>query len=111
MSEVKHTPGPWTAHIRKHWSDGTTKTTIGQGSGFGVAEVLDFQGVDVAANARLIAAAPDLFRSSQMLLELLWDYSDEIERAVGGAAPALRLILKDLSSAVEQVEGKEPANV
>lgn len=51
---VGHTPGPW------HYSpDGTARFTI-CGDGWRLAKLDDNSGENVEANARLIAAAPEL---------------------------------------------------
>jgi hypothetical protein len=61
---IEHTPGPWTASARGYksqvWSDGQMMT----------AEVL---GPNHAANARLMAAAPDLLAALAELLNSALD--------------------------------------
>ena len=79
MSEVKYTPGPWTIGRS---ADNTplvmVPTPTSEGSGFGVACVnriprMGSVGGDMDANARLIAASPDLLAVAQMVLETASD--------------------------------------
>lgn len=69
MSGAKHTPGPW---VWQHWPDGqntvATQATLGT-----VANVwTSGAGVDIdKANARLIAAAPELLEALQVAAERL----------------------------------------
>ena len=67
MSESKHTPGPWTQGWSKSgidcvWLDGKTEPEIGMGD--------DDEWIDCGteANARLIAAAPDLLNALEAVL-------------------------------------------
>lgn len=72
MSEVKHTPGPWTSQYDDNGF--FFVTAAGQPSPY-VAATGGEGGVD-AANARLIAAAPDLLRVvSNLLVALTEDKS------------------------------------
>jgi len=59
---AKHTPGPW--HVVKH-HDGRVAICHGPGSGFWVATISPYWPERVQANARLIAAAPDLLAALQ----------------------------------------------
>lgn len=86
MSAAKHTPGPW---VWQHWPDGqntvATQATLGT-----VANVwTSGAGVDIdKANARLMAAAPELLD----LLRQCRDYLSCIpESAVGGDDDAVLL--------------------
>jgi len=56
------------------------------------------------ANARLIAAAPDLLRAAGEMYELLYDYSDEVCKAVRGAEPAFRALMHDLRHAIAKAQ-------
>lgn len=90
MSAVKHTPGPW---YLAGDADGTMITTGGQ-----PIAVWPPQGgtIEQCANARLIAAAPDMVRA----LELLLREHDALQMATGykgdrwAAATYARSILK-----------------
>lgn len=61
MSERKHTPGPW--RISGHSEDSPEKLSVEDGYGYFIAEV-DF-GLAQKANARLIAAAPELLEFAE----------------------------------------------
>ena len=97
----KHTPAPWTQGNSKNgkecvWLNGKTEPPSGQGMG------LDYTWIDCGteANARLIAAAPDLLDALKALTHSL-DVEDlvhddqrssfaaaiaAIDKATGGAA-------------------------
>lgn len=62
MKETKHTPGPWKAHHGK----GQMMIVQDAKSNSGIANLIAFTGGGIAeddANARLIAAAPDLLEA------------------------------------------------
>lgn len=62
MSAAKHTPGPWTQH---KWPFGFDVVAGNSDQSRVVASTCtsDFAGSEDAANARLIAAAPDLLQA------------------------------------------------
>ena len=65
MNEPKHTPGPWTADTTKQYS---RQARVEGGNGKLVCSVGNGENPDIvfdewAANARLIAAAPDLLEA------------------------------------------------
>lgn len=64
MSERKHTPGPW--RLSGHSEDSPEKLSVEDGYGYFIAEV-DF-GLAQKANARLIAAAPELLEALESIL-------------------------------------------
>ena len=69
MTKVKHTPGPW--HIS---SDDplAVRAEDGDGDDWEVANAVDYCGfpeIQSKANARLIAAAPDLLAALERLAE------------------------------------------
>lgn len=68
MPAAQHTPGPW---IWQHWPDGVD--AVAQASTLGTIATIQsgaFADED-QANARLIAAAPDLLEACKKLIE--WD--------------------------------------
>jgi hypothetical protein len=77
VAKAKHTPGPW--KVRKEWhGDGqevypNRKVSIGQPS-----EVCVVSGIygECKANARLIAAAPDLLEALQLAAEAMGGSTD-----------------------------------
>ena len=108
MAEVKHTPGPWNTFQTNgkgvvtpggvtHW----VKAGEGYGHvGDGFLSVCIGGSRDAEANARLIAAAPDLFEALQALAtecSQVWP-ADEF--------PALKAAFAALSKATTQQEGR-----
>ena len=107
MADVKHTPGPWAVD-----SDGSgwyIEATPERGHSLAFIASPEFQeepdtsASEAEANARLIAAAPDLLEALQWLVDILPDPdldNDELQRtwtrraraaiakATGGAARA-----------------------
>jgi hypothetical protein len=69
MNENRHTPGPWRAEGPDWIGD---YNVIPPGDGFAVAAVVVNRrpAPEVAANARLIAAAPDLLDLAEQIVEL-----------------------------------------
>jgi hypothetical protein len=67
MLQPKHTPGPWTIQAA---DDITTTVDIRGARGLLVAEVSDSSTEDVA-NARLIAAAPELLWELQRAVDMI----------------------------------------
>jgi hypothetical protein len=68
MSEAKHTPGPW--RVGKGGPNGCP--TVGTEKGLMVAMVSHGNSHPTQANARLIAAAPDLLEALEWALDA-WD--------------------------------------
>ena len=101
MSKQEHTPGPWTLHLRKdggNW-DYQVRTVKPHnpagGLGCHVATVNKYLD-DPSANARLIAAAPDLLEACEDLLKQeheqkheydLWYDTAKIRAAIAKARP------------------------
>ena len=90
MSDVKHTPGPWDHEFKP----GCNRMEI-WANGMKVAEVIGFAGFDFA-NARLIAAAPDLLAACKHAFRLLaergdpfsgddWEIGHRLSAAIGKA--------------------------
>ena len=67
---TKHTPGPW-RYERTNGSPTTGQHMIAGGKPGYLAEVRDCGSGDVSANARLIAAAPELLAALKGVLTLL----------------------------------------
>lgn len=68
MSETKHTPGPWIEHSGMVWKDGPNVWPKGESVGIPIACMDRESGngtmpTERDANARLIAAAPDLLEA------------------------------------------------
>src|SRR6185295_13204498 len=87
MSEQKHTPGKWRILQQREPSDGTNHLAIAAGDAPAVAvcRISDvrFANAEDEANARLIAAAPDLLAACKAAIEHLeqsaYDHSDASE--------------------------------
>ncbi len=97
----KHTPGPWS--IDRYLGYGELNGVSIRGADFYVLAVAigDLPELDAQANARLIAAAPDMFATLQRLLsdhdgettprsdrEIVADISAAIAKATGAALAA-----------------------
>ena len=92
MSEAKHTPGPW------QWTQHFDPTISIYKDGFGqIARLYDSSAGTGKANARLIAAAPDLLDALYLVRDYIatmkgngHEYSMSIDAAIakatGGAA-------------------------
>lgn len=74
--ETKHTPGPWHANTptEEQYADGTSIRESKHGD---IVAIVDKpREGSCIANARLIAAAPDLLAACKVGLEALKDWSD-----------------------------------
>jgi hypothetical protein len=72
MQTNKHTSGPWKSYLYGKDSQGRTIATVGANDGnYRICEIspYDLEFADVAANARLIAAAPDLLCMLERVLD------------------------------------------
>ena len=70
MSEARHTPGPWTAFYKAKYNE--WHVAVPSGSGWNLAlfsDGLEGPDEDREANARLIAAAPDLLYALQLICD------------------------------------------
>lgn len=76
---TKHTPGPWVACGYGDYSDyeGKCRVVLGEGGDIRTAVVLGFDTPENEADARLIAAAPDLLEALQTIVKSLSDQDDE----------------------------------
>jgi hypothetical protein len=91
METHKHTPGPWTVEDWEYKVKGRehVPVIVSTGSNDAVAEALGLwrNGEDSEeernANARLIAAAPDLLEALQGFVNHFPDGDDGMEKAVG----------------------------
>lgn len=77
MSEAKHTPGPW----RVGKGGPNMCPTVGTEKGLMVAMVAYGDGHPTQANARLIAAAPDLLEALEGMERALLQMMDDPSRA------------------------------
>lgn len=79
MSDAKHTPGPWFVHDR--WYIGTTPTGETHAEVKCCAAVPHTREQEHEANARLIAAAPDLLAALKGVLRVADRKTDEFDAA------------------------------
>lgn len=91
MSNAKHTPGPWKTSRAKRPSDGAYDYAIGADFGDQTLAIAEAFGrvdddiyPDAEANARLIAAAPDMLEVIKQLLKSSdgWDVR-QLEKRYG----------------------------
>ena len=69
VSMSEHTPGPWKS---AEYFNGDCLRVIQSGSGATIAKMSkDWPGIDIEANARLIAAAPKLLVALKAILDVL----------------------------------------
>lgn len=80
---TKHTPGPWVACGYGDYSDydGKCRVVLGEGGDIRTAVVLGFDTPENEANARLIAAAPDLLEALQDILDTGFAGGPQAKRA------------------------------
>ncbi len=79
MSTQKHTQGPWKAYLYGKDSYGRTIATVGANDGNNrICELcaVDLPVDSIEANAKLIAAAPELLKALNSVLEDLCDFQD-----------------------------------
>lgn len=98
MSEIKHTPGPWSVSfecVDPEWAIVATR------GGVVIANVNADHLQD--ANARLIAAAPDLLEAVAGLIRL----SEAIRHSVGLGKNQLERIER-AKAAIAKAEGRQP---
>jgi len=100
MTQAKHTPGPWEAQINPRFDD----IEVHSDHGVRLADVNDVNGLTFAperpeaiANARLMAAAPDLLEALEVAIE--WDSHDDM------GWPALWL--EKAETAIAKAKGKD----
>ena len=84
-TRTEHTPGPWRAYIGRKQADGSKPKSSGtvwtKENNILIASSLHSDDGERAANARLIAAAPDLVAALKNLVEAVesgrWPYRQE----------------------------------
>lgn len=85
--EVKHTPGPWKANGAEVWGTHAIRFSLTTGGTPMIATVCKHEDAERAfpydANARLIAAAPDLLESAIQILHNFPTDCDLIEAGWG----------------------------
>lgn len=93
MKTHTHTPGPWSVETKgsRHFIDGADELTVAYVDRAGVRDRQSYE-----ANARLIAAAPDLFEALEdaaflmrMAAKIAGPMQDSFRRSAEDAAKAL----------------------
>lgn len=80
-NEAKHTPGPWTVSVWHDGRDGTTPCIMASGATVAKIHVAPITPPPEAdANARLIAAAPELLAACKLALETVGDMTEAEQR-------------------------------
>lgn len=100
MASTQHTPGPWTCHSGRIYTDGPTVWPKGGDLGIPIADINREKGngtapVERDENARLIAAAPDLLEACEAIAKLadgqgmrnLMTVAGQASRAIEKAKP------------------------
>lgn len=86
---TKHTPGPW-RYCKENGSPTTGQHMIAGGKPGYLAEVRDCGSGDVEANARLIAAAPELLEALEFLVGCVsHGYTNDDAKAISNARAAI----------------------
>ncbi|MCA0214556.1 MAG: hypothetical protein LCH79_15430 [Proteobacteria bacterium] len=102
MSDVKHTPGPWAFHLNKSDSlfvvRDKEKRVICEMSWHSQSREFYTLRAESEANARLIAAAPDMLESIQKLL----DAADDSDGGMYGTL-STRFVRETVRAAIDRV--------
>ena len=94
---AKHTPGPW---VQVMQATGREVIADYQATFGGIATVHPMPNDwETDANARLIAAAPDLLAACEGLLAVCFDYLTHDEQSDANCGPALRAAYAAVNSA------------
>jgi hypothetical protein len=105
----KHTPAPWTT-ISNPYEDGKPYYYISAGRGFH-GEGFSFSGIIPDADARLIAAAPDLLAALEGMIAL-WSEHDAARLSglidCGGLNEEHRLATLNARAAIAKAKGETP---
>jgi hypothetical protein len=99
--QTKHTPGPWMAWLDEDTNKFSVYRDRGRGVGEWVAEVHGTKGC-FQANARLIAAAPDLLSELQALVNAVDGY---IEAAIRDGEPVYLASPESARAAIAKARG------
>lgn len=95
---MKHTPGPWGCNGSTNSEEYQIIAAEG-GVGWQIALVLP--GEEISANARLIAAAPELLEACKRLLLILGMHSMECDNPVSAQAAELIFARAAIAKATE----------
>jgi hypothetical protein len=107
MKKTQHTPGPWQFNEYPHYTD---FTIWGDGGTFPVVTEFDDRGnhTVTTANARLIAAAPDLLAALQRAEALLRiAFNPGIETDVTLCSASCQWAANEARAALSKAQGQE----
>jgi hypothetical protein len=99
MSETKHTPGPWTCEVSEESPNGLVLGRAGEDV---VAEIQSNgqTATEVMANARLIAAAPELLGALEHMVAVAnWSTTIQSEEQFDA-------MIADAEAAIRKAKGK-----
>lgn len=97
---VKHTPGPWAVN-EDGWKVESEKEHGWVNDGWGICVT---HGSDREANARLIAAAPELLQALKESQRLWWEYGQETDPEISVPAHH-RDMERQIEVAIAKAEG------
>jgi len=100
MSKSKHNPGPWRVDGEAH--DMAGSAIIRDAGGFPVASTRSWIKEQHDANARLVAAAPDLFKACKRQVVNIEQW---LETGVPASADESQQIYNALKAAIAKAEG------
>lgn len=107
MSTAKHTPGPWFVPTPSQDAFGDYVIQSGSNGGYGVIATTNPKGIEhPEANARLIAAAPDLLAACKAAYEVI--HQDALTDPADKSPeynPMIKLAAQ-LRNAITQAEGE-----
>lgn len=108
---IEHTPGPWTFDLFEDKSP--SEFSVRNEHGLAVAFVPAIEWAEWVANARLIAAAPDLLAACEMALDELIPLTVRVAfpltsspPEVEAAAECVRAIQRELRAAIAKARGE-----
>ena len=94
----KHSPGPWEYHATEDWVAGSPDGAYNIVANGPIARVGDICNEEATiANARLIAAAPDLLAAVEVALALM--EGEGLDELHGDVAEVLRDVIEQATSA------------
>lgn len=97
---MKHTPAPWKIETERH-------NYFVVASGKTIAEIFSPFG-NGSHDARLIAAAPELFEALEKLLQRSYQFTDEGPLLDGWKSDEFESEIKAAESALRKAKGKTP---
>lgn len=94
MTQSKHTPGPWFTTAKTTDDIGDVRFTASNGKTYQIARAFSGESDNCAANAKLIAAAPELLNTLKDALLFADQYLTDAGKTCGFFKRGLELITK-----------------